>query len=778
MYLAMTRFFSWSVFLVQLIMLLPWLSIASLEPKESQTYIIHMDHSLKPEHFSNHEAWHQHTIKSLSSACVEDKETFLYSYTHVMHGFSAKLTSCQLAELEKSPAHITTYKESFGKMFTTRTPRFLGLNRGSGIWPTASYGKDVIVGVIDTGIWPESESFNDKGMSQVPSRWKGKCENGTAFSPSLCNNKLIGARSFSKGLQAAGINISTEYDFDSARDYFGHGSHTSSTAAGNVARNLGSRALTMVSKTCNYVYGASHFGYANGVAKGIAPRAHLAMYKVLWLSDTEVSAATDVLAGMDQAISDGVDIMSLSLGFDNTALFKDVIAIASLSAIEKGIVVVCAAGNDAAPASIHNGAPWIMTVGAGTLDRSYIATLELGNRLNFEGTSYFPMSVSITNRHLYYGSNDTQIAGCKYLPRDQVKGKVVLCDDSNLDLNGQMQTVILSGAYAAIFLSESLFLDPEEYSLPGVVLHTRYAKAIKEYATTSNNTIVKSMIFGLTKTGTGPAPQVAYFSSRGPDPITPSVLKPDILAPGVDVLGAVRPDVSYIEAGRYELVSNYMLMSGTSMAAPHVAGVAALVKAVHRDWSPAAIRSAMVTTATKTDNTLGTIRDQWNGEIATPLAFGAGLVNPNGAMDPGLIYDMGPQDYINFLCGLGYTATQMSTILRSSQWSCENRTGLNYPTFIANFSNQTTLLSEKQFTRTVRNVGDHASTYRASLKVPPGMILKVEPNTIKFTNKYQEQKFVLTVQVGQHIPKVNYGYLEWIDEHNHIVSSPIVVLKD
>ncbi|KAL4559554.1 hypothetical protein LXL04_031696 [Taraxacum kok-saghyz] len=742
-------------------MVLPALIAGSIQTKTSETYIIHMDHASKPDHFPDHDSWHQHTVTSVSTACHEDKEPFLYSYTHVMHGFSAKLTSCQLTELEKSPAHVATYKESFGKLFTTHTPEFLKLKRNSGIWRTASYGKDVIIGVIDTGVWPESESFSDKGMSEVPSRWKGKCENGTAFSPSLCNKKLIGARSFSKGLQAAGINISTVYDFDSARDFMGHGTHTSSTAAGN------------------YVFGASHFGYAKGVARGIAPSAHVAMYKVLWSSDTFASAATDILAGMDQAISDGVDIMSLSLGLGQTPYYDDVIAIASLSATEKGIVVVCAAGNDGPSSStIYNGAPWIMTVGAGTIDRSYLATLELGNGMTFEGTSYYPSSVSITDTLLYFGRDDPKISECVTLNPSEVKEKVVVCESSKMiDLYGQMEAVTNAGAYGAIFLTESLFLDPEDYSIPAILLDTRYGNQIMEYAWRNTST-VKSMKFVSTKTGTGPAPEVAYFSSRGPDPVSPHILKPDILAPGVNVLAAVRPDVPFMTAGGYDLLTDYALFSGTSMAAPHVAGVAALVKAVHRDWSPAAIRSAIMTTATKGDNVHGTIHDQWKGVGATPLSFGAGHINPNGAMDPGLIYDLDTQDYIQFLCDLGYNETQMSAVIRRSRWGCWiDRKDLNYPSFIANF-NQTTSMSEKQFNRTVTNVGAPGATYWASLEVPSGMIVSLEPKTITFTSKNQKQKFVLSVQLEKNAPKVNYGYLKWVDDHNHTVSSPIVVTSN
>lgn len=758
--------FCWMLLVLQLLVLQLRQTNASINFNKSQTYIIHLDNSHKPSPFPNHESWHRNMVKSLTLVCPKDKDAFLvYSYTHATHGFSAKLTPCQLTEAEKSPAHLTTHKESFGQMFTTHTPKFLGLNRSFGIWPTASYGKDVIIGVVDTGIWPESESFKDDGMSSIPSGWKGRCENGTAFTKSLCNNKLIGAQSFSKGLIAAGLNGSSDNDFDSPRDANGHGTHTSSTAAGN------------------FVCGVSHFGYAKGVAIGIAPRAHLASYKVIWnaFDAPASSVATDILAGMDQAISDGVDVMSISLGIqEQPPLYQDVIAIASFSAIEKGIVVVCAAGNTGPHSStIYNGAPWIMTVGAGTIDRSYVATLELGNGLTFQGTSYFPSSVSITNTEIYYEHSNPNKSGCLSLDRNEIIGKVVLCDDSgNSDITEKMNVVTLAGAYAVIFLtSDSLSLIPEEYSIPMICLHIRFAKELKEYSSKGNNAFVKEMRFVFTETGTGPAPQVADLSSRGPDPVTPNnVLKPDILAPGIDVLGAVRPGV-FMMANHYNVVTDYALYRGTSMATPHVAGVAALVKAVHRDWSPAAIRSAIMTTATIVDNTGTTIKDQANGLVATPLDYGAGHVNPNRAMDPGLIFDLGSQDYIDFLCGHGYTDKQMMTVIRKSRWVCnENKTDLNYPSFIVSFSNKSTFPFEKHFTRTVTNVGEPTSSYRAIVEVPDGMIVRVEPNTMQFTSEYQKQKFVLSLQVdGNAAPKVKYGYLKWVDGHNHIVSSPIVV---
>uniref|UniRef100_A0A2N9FJC3 Peptidase S8/S53 domain-containing protein n=1 Tax=Fagus sylvatica TaxID=28930 RepID=A0A2N9FJC3_FAGSY len=508
---------------------LPWLLLLLLgvnnaisAVEEYQTYIIHLDHSHKPETFLTHESWHRSILNSLLSSPADDNELLLYSYNHVMHGFSARLTSSQLFEIEKSPAHLATYPESFGKLLTTYTPKFLGLKHNSGIWPAASYGEDVIVGILDTGIWPESESFKDEGMSPVPQRWKGTCENGTAFSPSACNRKLIGARSFSKGLQAGAIEISKEDDFNSARDFKGHGTHIASTAVGNL------------------VPGVSHFGYARGTARGMAPGARLAMYKVGWATDTELSSATDVLAGMEQAILDGVDIMSLSVGFNQTSYFKDIIAIGSLSAIEKGIFVVCAASNDFGFKTILNGAPWITTVGAGTLDRSFQATVTLENGISFEGTSYFPESVFITDLHLYYGKGNTSKAICNHttLDRNEVAGKVVLCDYSTkIEVSQQMMEVERVGAYAAIFLTDkSSSLFPNEYSIPGLLLSTASGTLLKEYVTKVRKPKVKSMKFVLTRLDGKPAPQVADFSSKGPNPISPGVLKPDIIAPGVDKL--------------------------------------------------------------------------------------------------------------------------------------------------------------------------------------------------------------------------------------------------
>ena len=307
----------------------------------------------------------------------------------------------------------------------------------------------------------------------------------------------------------------------------------------------------------------------------MAPRARLAVYKVDWGDGSGV--ASDVLAGMEQAILDGVDIMSLSLGLNNGSYFTDLVALGSLSAIEKGIFVVCAAGNDFQFKTVDNVAPWITTVGAGTLDRNFHAKMTLKNGVSIEGTSYFPESLFITDLPFYYGKDNVSKALCndKTLDRKEVAGKVVICDSSSSNSYQQIKEVEGAGAYAAIFLIDvSLPLSYEEYSIPSLILPTESETLVKEYVTRVKNPKVKDMRFVLTRSGTKPSPQVARFSSKGPNPVTPGVLKPDIIAPGADVLAASLP-FKYIKVGNYDVVTYYELMSGTSMATPHVAGVGA-----------------------------------------------------------------------------------------------------------------------------------------------------------------------------------------------------------
>ncbi|XP_004492811.2 subtilisin-like protease SBT3 [Cicer arietinum] len=583
---------------------------------------------------------------------------------------------------------------------------------------------------------------------KIPSKWKGACEEGQDFNASMCNFKLIGARYFNKGMIAANPNATIT--MNSPRDTIGHGTHTSSTVAGN------------------YVNGASYNGYAKGVARGIAPRARLAMYKVAW---EEGHYASDILAGMDQAIFDGVDVISISIGFDEVPLYEDTIAIASFAAMEKGIVVSSSAGNSGPMLrTLHNGIPWLITVAAGTMDRTF-GSLILGNGKKIIGSTMFETNSIVENLPLVYNKTFSSCNSMNLVSQVNNKQVIILCDSiSNSSVISQMNFVSTTEVLGAIFVSDnpSLFDLGGIYS-PSIVINSEDAKSVINYAKTSKNPTA-SIKFQETFVGIKPAPIAAKYSSRGPSNSYQGILKPDIMAPGSRILAAYIPDETSS--------SDFVFMSGTSMSCPHVSGVAALLKASHPQWSAAAIRSAMMTTASFLDNTKTPIRDSgYLLQSASPFAIGAGEIDPNRAMNPGLIYDATPQDYVNLLCGLNYTKEQILSITRSSHYNCDNPSlDLNYPSFIAFFSNKTSLTGQK-FKRTVTNVGDGGASYRVKVTQPKGYVVTVSPDILDFSYGNEKKSYYVFIKcVVYNEENVSFGDLVWIEDGGkHSVRSPIVV---
>ncbi|XP_065874737.1 subtilisin-like protease SBT1.9 [Euphorbia lathyris] len=728
---------------------------------ESHTYIIHMDSTAKPTAFFNHHYWYLATLSSISdivdstiTPCTNNKH--LYTYTSSANGFSATLTDSELEALKKCPGYISHTRDRPLQIHTTHTSQFLGLNTNSGAWPATNYGEDVIIGLVDTGIWPESESFDDEGMTPVPSRWKGKCEPGTQFNSTLCNKKLIGAYFFNKGYLAENpdVNIS----MNSTRDTDGHGTHTASTAAGS------------------FVKGASFFGYANGTSSGMAPRARIAMYKTIWNYGVY---ASDVLAAIDQAIKDGVDILSLSLAFSEDYIFsldEDAIAVATFAAMKEGIFVAASAGNQ--PDTIVNAAPWLITVGAGTLDRDFGGTLTLGNLNKISFRSVYPGNYSQSLTSLVF------LDGCASVEEMKKNRKYIIVCKDNLSMSDQFEKAITAGVLGAVFITNYTVSDYYTISpFPAAFMNLEDGQRVVNYIQKTDNP-KGSLKFQETIIGIEPAPMVDFYSGRGPFFSCKYVVKPDIIAPGTSVLASWSPISSVTQVQGKPLFSNFNFGTGTSMSAPHVAGVGALVKTAHPDWSPAAIRSAIMTTANPLDNTNGPIRDviAFDNAPATPLDIGSGHIDPNKSLNPGLIYDATEEDYINLLCAMNYTKKQLQIITKSNPRCINMSLDLNYPSFIAHFTGSSASASRSdeilvyQFQRTVTNVGEAVSSYSANLTSMDGIQVKVEPQKLVFKHKYEKLSYKLTVE-GPKIMKeyVVYGSLSWVhDQGKYIVRSPIV----
>lgn len=765
------------------LILLGLIAATTIASAERTTYIVHTDDSKVVELKSLYKQpreWYEAMLNSVRKPAVQNTDEeellapeLLYTYETTLTGFAAKLTTQQYQSLIDVDGVLFVTPDVMLSLHTTYSTHFLGLEFGQGLWNESSLASDVIVGVLDTGIWPEHISFHDRGVPQIPARWKGTCEKGANFSATNCNKKLIGAKAFLKGYEAINGKINGTDDFRSARDSNGHGTHTASTAAGNVVPE------------------ASLFGMAKGHASGMRFTSRIAAYKVCWARGC---ASSDILAAIDQAVADGVDVLSLSLGGLPRPYYQDSMAIAALGAIEKGVFFSCSAGNSGPiPSTVGNMAPWMMTVAASYTDRIFPTNVTLSNGKTFKGSSLYSGAKKTKQLPLVYketaGGNRAEFCINGSLSSSLVKGKIVLCDRG---INGRTEKgyVVKSAGGAGMLLlnspiqGEELFADP--HVLPATTVGASAAKAIKEYYVLNKNLSASISFYG-TRYGAR-APVVAAFSSRGPSIVDPYVVKPDITAPGVNILAAWPPTIAPTELKNDNRRVQFNIVSGTSMSCPHLSGIAALVKSVHKDWSPAAIKSAIMTSAYTHDNKHHLISDAYvskSTKFATPFAFGSGHVNPEKASNPGLVYDISGEDYLHYLCSINYADEQV-TILARKKYRCLKKKGktlqpgdLNYPSFAVIFDAAKRGNTTFTYKRTVTNVGTPKISYKVFVDEPKNVKVSVEPEVLSFKTlgeklsykvKFTGSGANITTRSGVSL----FGSLVWIGGH-YSVRSPIAV---
>uniref|UniRef100_A0A6M2F7K3 Subtilisin-like protease n=1 Tax=Populus davidiana TaxID=266767 RepID=A0A6M2F7K3_9ROSI len=760
--------------LLLLLSFLPLLSLSlSTVDQPYKTYIIRIDSQSKPSIFPNHYNWY--TTEFTSTPQI------LHTYDTVFHGFSAILTPDRAATLSQHPSVLAVIEDQRKQLHTTRSPQFLGLRNQRGLWSDSNYGSDVIIGVLDTGIWPERRSFSDVNLGPVPGRWKGICEVGERFTARNCNKKLIGARFFTKGHEAVGgamgpiSPINDTLEFKSPRDADGHGTHTASTAAGR------------------HAFRASMEGFAAGIAKGVAPKARLAVYKVCWKNAGCFDS--DILAAFDAAVKDGVDVISISIGGGNgisAPYYLDPIAIGAYGAASRGVFVSSSAGNDGPNfMSVTNLAPWIVTVGAGTIDRSFPAVVVLGNGKKLSGVSlYAGLPLSGKMYPLVYPGKSGVLAASlcmeNSLDPKMVRGKIVVCDRGSSPRVAKGLVVKKAGGVGMILangVSNGEGLVGDAHLIPACALGSDEGDAVKAYVSSTSNPVA-TIAFKGTVIGIKPAPVVASFSGRGPNGISPEILKPDLIAPGVNILAAWTDAAGPTGLESDPRKTEFNILSGTSMACPHVSGAAALLKSAHPDWSPAAIRSAMMTTANTFNNLNQPMTDEATGKVSSPYDLGAGHLNLDRAMDPGLVYDITNYDYVNFLCGIGYGPREIQVITRSPVSCLEKKPlpeNLNYPSIAALLPSSAKGATSKAFIRTVTNVGQPDAVYRFTIQAPKGVTVTVKPPQLVFTEAVKKQSFIVTITANTRnlMPDDSgavFGSLSWSDG-KHVVRSPILVTQ-
>ena len=672
-------------------------------------------------------------------------------YAVALNGFTANLTSTQARTLQHSPGVLSVVKDTPRRLLDDKNPvDFLRLSGPDGVWQslggTSKAGAGVVVGVLDTGYWPENASFAGAALGTTapttadPYRpWKvgtqtlmvksdgstftGTCqvgENSAAnFNGTACNTKVISARYYNTAYKQF-TAVGDRDDFGSPRDRDGHGSHTASTAAGkpDTPVSINNRSF--------------------GKITGVAPAAKLAIYKVCWTSRPNPEGAcytTDSLAAIDQAVLDGVDVINYSVSSSDD--LDDPVDQAFRSAAAAGIFVSASAGNSGpGPSTLDHVAPWVTTVAASTVG-PYAGTVVLGNKAMYAGISTTvsanvgpaPLVAAGLVRKAGVSVARSVVCVAGTLDPAKVHGKIVVCDRGVNDRVDKSVEVRRAGGIGMVLVNLSdNSTDADAHAVPTVHLNVPRSRTVRDYALTTG---AKATLKRGNLTSTPiPYPQVAGFSSRGPSRgVAGDLLKPDISGPGVGVLAAVSPVTA---SG-----ANFGFYSGTSMSAPHVAGAAALYFGKEPRWSPMAVKSAMMTTSARVKSSNGSMsRDYY--------AQGAGNLRPREMFNPGLIFDSGPGDWERFRAGAGFDLGPEVDPVDPSDY--------NSPSIAIG-----RLVGTQTVTRTVTAVTP--GTYQTAVSVD-GVTATVTPSMLSFTRPGQTGTIEVTMsRRSAPIGKVAFGSL-------------------
>ncbi|KAJ7949431.1 Subtilisin-like protease [Quillaja saponaria] len=720
------------------ITIIPWLlictSVTSIQtPKH---YVVYMGSSVSNINGGDDQITETDHLQLLSSIIPREENeriSLTHHYNHAFRGFSAMFTDKEASVLSVHDGVVSVFPDLLLQLHTTRSWDFLETQLGMqarGIHKALHSSSDVIIGVIDTGIWPESPSFKDDGIGKIPKRWKGACMEVHDFKKSNCNR---------------------------------HQPVTKLVKLNPVALQGILLAMELIPPQQQPVPESrtSYYGLAGGTARGGSTSTRIASYK----------------ACSEEGCSD---------------YLTDPIAIGAFHAEQMGVMVVCSGGNSGPdPYTIVNSAPWKFTVAASNIDRAFQSTVTLGNGKIFQGSAI--NFSNLTNSKMYSLVSAKDVAA-KFTPTSQASncypgsldhkkasGKIVVCVDNDPTVLRRIKKLVVENAKA----KGMILISEEEKGVPydaGVFPFTEVANTegyqILQYINSTKTptaTILPTVEIPRHK----PAPVVAYFSSRGPAALTENILKPDIMAPGVAILAAMMPSTEPGSVPMGKKPSEFAIKSSTSMACPHVTGAAAFIRSVHKEWSSSMIKSALMTTAITYNNMWKPLTNSSN-TFANSHDIGVGEIIPLRALNPGLVFETTMEEYLYFLCYYGHSGKNTRS-MSSTNFNCPRNSiedlisNINYPSVsIAKLDRHK---RPKVIKRTVTNVGFPNATYTAKVHAPEGLVVKVFPKRLVFTETVKKVSYKIAFYGKKAHSGYNFGSLTWFDDRQSVHSVFAVNVK-